>query len=246
MDGFNSILRCGAFLRSQLRDMELQPERVRLGVTISRQSHTRGHEIAAELARHLTAAGGGMAGDWCIFDHDLVKKVLDDHELPARLEKFMPEDRIGEVTQLLGEILGLHPPMWDLFQNTCETIYRLAHVGNVIIIGRAGNIVTANMPGIVHVRLIGSLEQRVRHLQAEREISEADALRILHTNDKGQARYLKTYFGRDINDVSLYHMVINTDHLSNGSVAEIITCALRDAERFIRKYHLEHATHVHP
>ena len=33
------------------------------------------------------------APPWTIFDRNLVERVLEDHDLPARLAKFMPEDR---------------------------------------------------------------------------------------------------------------------------------------------------------
>ena len=79
---------------------------------------------------------------WTLFDRDLVQKVLEDHRLPSRLARFMPEDRISGLQDIMDELFGLHPPFLSLVHRTTETILRLADQGNVILIGRAGNVIT--------------------------------------------------------------------------------------------------------
>ncbi len=77
-----------------------------------------------------------------MFDENLVSQVLDDHDLPAELEKFMPDDTIGEWEGTINELLGRHPSLWSLFEKTSGTIARLARMGHCIIVGRGGNEVT--------------------------------------------------------------------------------------------------------
>jgi hypothetical protein len=43
----------------------------------------------------------------------------------------MPEDRVSDLTDLIDEMFGLHPPFWTLVNQTAETILRLAEQGNV-------------------------------------------------------------------------------------------------------------------
>jgi hypothetical protein len=47
--------------------------------------------------------------DWktVLFDRNLVEKVPVDHNLPARLARFMPEDRISQVSDTMDELFGL-------------------------------------------------------------------------------------------------------------------------------------------
>src|ERR1051326_3266211 len=65
-----------------------------LAITISRQTGSGAHCVAAYLARHLEARKPQDSCIWTVFDRELVERVLQDHNLPARLARFMPEDRI--------------------------------------------------------------------------------------------------------------------------------------------------------
>jgi hypothetical protein len=82
---------------------------------------------------------------WTVFDRNLVEKVLEDHNLPKRLARFMPEDRILEISDTMDELFGLHPSSWTLVHKTADTILRLAELGHVIIIGRAANVITSRL-----------------------------------------------------------------------------------------------------
>ena len=64
-------------------------------ITISRQTGSGGHAIAEQLAERLRSQESPEAQPWAIFDRNLVEKVLEDHNLPARLARFMPEDRVS-------------------------------------------------------------------------------------------------------------------------------------------------------
>ena len=191
-------------------------------VTISRQSGAGGHVVATKLAEFLQARGPGKK-PWTIFDRELVAKVLEDHQLPARLAQFMPEDRVSELSNIMEELLGFHPPTWTLIEQTTETILQLAELGNVILIGRAANVITAKLESVLHVRLVRSVDQRCEYIQEIRQIGKKTALQFIHDEDRGRRRYLKKYFSKDIADPLLYHLTINTDLLSHTETAELIS-----------------------
>lgn len=191
-------------------------------VTISRQAGTGGHLVAERLAQHLQAHGGEGASPWMVFDHNLVKKVLEDHDMPARLVRFMPEDRISEIQDTLDDVFGLHPPTWTLVEKTGETILRLAELGNVILIGRGGNIITSRLDYVFHVRLIGSLEARTEFVQADRKLEKKAAMALIQQEDEGRRRYLRKYFHKNIEEPLLYHLVINTPVVGHAAAARLI------------------------
>jgi hypothetical protein len=174
------------------------------------------------LAELLQARSPQASPPWTVFDKNLVEKVLEDHHLPSRLARFMREDRISEISDTMDELFGLHPPSWTLVRKTADTILRLAEVGHVILIGRGAHVITRNLDYVFHVRLVGSLERRVKYMQ-ELEHLSADAARdLVRRDDVGRARFLKKYFKRDINDPLLYHLVINTDLICYDDAARMI------------------------
>jgi cytidylate kinase len=106
----------------------------------------------------------------------------------------MPENWISEINDTIEELCGLHPPSWTLVRQTAETVLRLAKLGNVILIGRAANIITAKLDSVFHVRLVASLEKRLLHIQETDHLDPKTALEFVHFEDKGRAQYLQKYY----------------------------------------------------
>lgn len=180
-------------------------------VTISRQSGCGAHIVAEMLSRYLQSHSEPGAPAWTVLDRNLVETVLADHHLPVRFARFMPEDRVREIDDIMDELFGLHPPSWTLVQQTSETILRLAELGNVIILGRGANIIAAKMPQVVHIRMVGSLQRRIERRQDLESVDRKEAASRIREEDLGRKRYFRKHFNKDMDDPSLYHLVINTD-----------------------------------
>jgi cytidylate kinase len=224
---------CLAFINSQLEarapfgsQSDAAP---RWAITISREAGCGASIVAEKLIEYLQEKGGASAVPWSVFDRNLVEKVLEDHHLPKRLARFMPEDRITELADIMDELFGLHPPSWLFVRQTAETIFQLAQLGHVILIGRGGNLVTRNLPYAFHVRLVGSLRKRMERVQQFYYLQEKEALTFIRLTDRGRQRYIRKYFGKDINDPLNYHLVINTDLVAVEESARIIGDALQHA-----------------
>jgi hypothetical protein len=219
--------KCLSFINCQMNpsDKSLRVSETgtaRRAVTISRQSGSGGHAVAERLLGFLQRHAPGDGAPWTVFDRNLVAKVLEDHHLPERLAQFMREDRISEISDTMDELFGLHPPSWTLVRQTADTILHLAELGNVILIGRGANVVTNRLSSVFHVRLVGSLEKRTERIRELENLSARKAREFVEKEDLGRRRYLKKYFGKDIEDPLLYHLVINTDLVSAEEAATMI------------------------
>jgi len=218
--------KCASFINTQMQPggslgpgAEGIPRRV---VTISRQAGCGAHIIATKLAEYLQAHDTQTQGPWTVFDRNLVDKILEDHQLPKRMEKYMPEDKISEITDIMDELFDLHPSSWMLVHKASETILRLAALGNVIIIGRGANVITASLDQAFHVRLVASREKQIERVRQFDHLSDKAAAQFVGTQDLARKRYLKKYFGKDIDDPLLYHVVINTDVVSFETAVRMI------------------------
>jgi cytidylate kinase len=215
--------KCSNFINSQAVSPGSLPLPAEPGrsVTLSRQSACGAHILAEKLAAYLQAHTPDGAA-WTIFDRDLMQKVLADHHLPAKIARFMPEDRISKMEDIMYDVFDMRPESRTLVQHTSETILQLANMGNVILLGRGANVVAAKVPGSLHVRIVASLETRIQHMCHFEELSRAKALERINQEDLGRARYLRKYFNKDINDASLYHLVVNLDMISHDVAAWLI------------------------
>jgi len=232
--------RCLSFINCQLRPQttgSLASSTIRPSITISRMTGAGGRSIASHLTDYLTARTPAEC-HWTVFDKNLIERVLDDHHLPKRVAKYMPEGHRSMLSDMLEELLGMHPSSWTLVQQTSETILRLVKVGCVILVGRGANVVTSKLENVFHVRLVGSLEKRTERVQKAYSLDEHEAAKFIAKEDTGRRRYLKEHLDTNIDDPLLYHLIINTDRIRYEDAAQLI------GDEVIRRYHLERPVHA--
>lgn len=221
--------KCQAFLDAQFHaahpatnPKEAPPLRA---ITISRQAGCGAVLVAERLAQLLRVRDKSATAPWTVFDRNLIEQVLKDHNLPVRFAKYLPEDRVSEIQDVMDEVFGVHPSTWTVVEHTAETILRLTHLGNVILIGRGANLITAKLPGVFHVRLVASLADRIEHAHRFYNMSPDEARAFVLREDKGRERYLKKYFAVTVDDPLHYHLIINTSLVSVNAAAELIVTA---------------------
>ncbi len=214
--------RCLSFINSQTAPTAHAAHAVRRAVTISRQAGCGAVQIADKLANYLQQHSPTQSPPWTVFDRNLMNKVLADHNLPTHLEKFLPEDRISAIEDTLADIFSVRPSSQTLVHQTAETILKFAELGSVIIVGRAGNIVTAKLPRVLHVRLIATLDDRIERICRDDRKSPTEAHKFCLEEEAARTRYLKTYYNADIDDPLLYHLVINTSRVGYDNTARLI------------------------
>lgn len=195
-------------------------------ITISRQAGSGAHVVAEELVARLQALAPEGAPPWTFFDRNLVDRVLEDHELPERLAESMPEDRVSGIADTVDELFGLRPSSWVLVRKTAETILRLAEIGNVVVIGRGANLITAKVASAFHVRLVGSVSLRIEYVQEYLDLGPREAAEYVREQDLGRSRYVRKYYDGDIDDPLLYHLVVNTDRVPYVEAARLIADAV--------------------
>lgn len=197
-------------------------------ITISRETGagatTLGQLLLPLLDERLAAPGQ----TWMLLDKNLLTYALTTRHLPERLAEYLPEDRIPELTGIIGELVGLHPPLWQVEQQVTETIRQLAEIGRVIFVGRAAHLITRSLPGGFALRLVASQESRVGRMMALLHCDRRAAESHIAKNDLARRRYVKAHFDREINDPHLYDLVINTDRISPDSAARLVVQALSE------------------
>jgi hypothetical protein len=236
MNAQMNLEKCVPFVSSHMQSPRhsspgCRPSTIRRAVTISRECGSGARFVAKELAAYLQARVPVEAEPWRVVGRELVDEVVAEHHLPQRVTKFMPEDRVPEVTDLIDELLGLRPSTWTLVQQTSETILRLAERGNVILIGRGSHLITRHLKHVLHVRIVGSPARRCQRMQEWGGLSAKAAMQVIHREDRGQRRYLKKHYGKDPDEVVLYDLVLNTDIGSYQTAARMIGDALLGRER---------------
>jgi cytidylate kinase len=201
-------------------------------ITIARQEGSNGLGVASDLAEYMQKHVSSH-DVWTVFSQRLVAQVLEDHHLDKGAAGFIKEGHKSVVTDAVEELLGLHPSDWTFVRRANATILRLAQTGNVILVGRGGNIITSKLQTVFHVYLVGSFEKRVERAEKILNLDRKEAIKYIKKKDEARRRYLKDNFDKDIDDPLLYHIVINTDLIQHDEAARLI------GDEVIRRFKLD-------
>jgi len=109
----------------------------------------------------------------------------------------------------------------------CANLVRSAilaayQAGNAVIVGRGGQAVLRDKPEVFHVRVQAPLADRIRRMQRQQAIDHSQALDLIQRYDEISAHYLSSLFGIDWDDLSLYHLILNTARISVEAAVDII------------------------
>ena len=197
-------------------------------ITISREACAGATTLGQHLMPLLNAQLGEESRSWMFLDKDLLTHALTTHHLPEHLANYLPEDRRSEIKGMIGEIVGLHPPLWELEHRVSEAILQIAQLGRVIFAGRASHLITRSLPGGFHLRLVAPLELRIKRMQELQNCDRATAKRLLQETDRARSRYVHSNFEQDINDPLTYDLIINTEHILPGTAAQLVLKAMQE------------------
>ena len=188
-------------------------------LTVSRQS---GIDTSTLCEKLIQLFKNFYSEDWAYFDNDLIKRVIDDHGLSPRIQKFLSEERESAISQMFNELLGIHPPIIKLVRQMMDTILNLAEFGHLILIGRGSNIITSHLNNSYHIRLVAPFEDRIRCIQKTENLTKEMAKKMVLKEDQNRKDYLCRTFKKNIDDPLLYNIIINTSKFSFDDLVKCI------------------------
>jgi cytidylate kinase len=112
------------------------------------------------------------------------------------------------------------------------TIQAAYEQGNVVIVGRGGQAILQDKPGVLHVRLHAPLDARITRVRYHEttgmapEFQQRAAQEIVRERDRATAEYLRRFHDIDWTDPHLYHLVLDTTKWGVESAARLIVQAV--------------------
>jgi cytidylate kinase len=134
---------------------------------------------------------------------------IDEH--PASIfQRFRP----GSLHQRYFEALG-------------QLMKELAARGNVLLVGRGGNLFLRDEPAAFHVRLVAPMEVRLRRVMEHRWVREKPARQLIAQSDGERRSFSENYFGADWASPLEYHLTVNSGRLGPAAVDLVALAAER-------------------
>ncbi|MCX7006997.1 MAG: cytidylate kinase-like family protein [Kiritimatiellaeota bacterium] len=222
------------YLRERLK---LNPDQTGFPfVTISRESGAGGHTLAREILRQLDPhSREEWARNWEVFDYRLCLLLAQDPELNAPLDSLLREEYQSSFQQTLFDLLTGHDEQVKLHKRIFEVIRILGMIGRVVIVGRASNLVTRDLRGGVHLRLVAPLPLRVKQMMELMDADEDTARRAMEKQDHERAEMVRDLFNHDVTNPLDFDCTWNMGSVNHTFVA--VTTVQMLTEKAARRRH---------
>ena len=113
-------------------------------------------------------------------------------------------------------------------QVTSAVIKELAMGGSVVIVGRGGNLILKDTPGVLHVGFIAPQERRIHTIMEREHLDYKAAEQFVDNHERARIAFFDKFFKVNPQDPSLYHVIINMADLRLKTAAEMIAHAAQD------------------
>ncbi len=183
-------------------------------ITVSRQRHSLGDEIAKAVADDL---------GYDFIDKQRIGDALSRLGLPAR-----DMERFDEKKPSVWDALATHHTKFLFLMRAA--IYDFAQKNNTLILGRGAQVLLKDLPGTLHVRIVAPMPVRLERLMVQEGYDEKNGEKVLRQSDRDSSGYIRSFFGEDWNDHNFYDLVINTKNISAVTAVAMIANTAQSVE----------------
>jgi len=198
-------------------------------ITVSREYGSGGGEVATRLAKRL---------GWKLVNHEVVVQVAKALGVTEEEAELYDEHADNLVARVLYSLTVIQPPMtatMPISLTTDSRAYDLARrrvvqdayeAGQVVIVGRGGQVLLADRRDVLHVRIVAPLEERIAYVMQREGLDRAAAQARIQLKDRDRTYFLSSEHHQNPQDAHLYDLVVNTGVLDLDSVVDLLALAL--------------------
>jgi len=189
---------------------ELLPRPV---ITVSRERGSRGSYLAKLLAQEL---------NYQLIHREIINFIARDSGVRHRLIESLDERIRSEIELWMEGLLGgKYLGERDYFLYLMRSVLAIAHHGESVIVGRGANYILGLKKGF-HIRVVAPLEKRIENLIKYEHLNAKEAKKEIKLKDKERKDFIRTFFGKDIDDPASYDLILNSANFQMGDALDLI------------------------
>lgn len=175
-------------------------------ITISRQHGTRASVVVSKLAE--------KTGLKVAYRRDV------EERLRGIVGTFLARKFTTEAEPSFFDTIFYNMPLWRGL--LCESVTSIAREGNVIIYGRGASVILRDVPGVIHVLIVGDREKRIRWISEKHGISHVEAEEVIDSIERKREGFYSHHFGERWPDPGKYDITLNPHNLGIERCADIL------------------------
>jgi len=189
-------------------------------VTISREFGCEGYPLAVALKTLLEDASGDK---WTIFDRALIERLENEYDLS---KEFI--DGLGGKETTVDRLKSMLSRNWageneQQYQAIADTIFSIASAGHAIIVGRGSGVIAQDLPNCYNIRLVASLEHRIRSFERRTGCTTEEARQAVVEKQESSTVFYQDFLAADLSEHTHYHGIFNTEKLNISTIASAVT-----------------------
>lgn len=192
-------------------------------ITIGRQYGSAGYEIGKKLAEDL-----GIQ----LYDKEMLKRAAKESGLCEELFETHDEKPTNSFlyslvmdTYSLGYSSSSYadiPINHKVFLAQFDTIKKIAGEGPCVMVGRCADYALEDYDNVMNVFIYADLDQRIRRVAREFNLTDAKAKDIILKNDKKRASYYNYYTNKEWGNAKGYDLCLNSGKLGIDGTVRVI------------------------
>lgn len=192
-------------------------------ITIGRQYGSAGYEIGKKLAEDL-----GIQ----LYDKEMLKRAAKESGLCEELFETHDEKPTNSFlyslvmdTYSLGYSSSSYADMpinHKVFLAQFDTIKKIAGEGSCVMVGRCADYALEDYDNVMNVFIYADLDQRIRRVAREFNLTDAKAKDIILKNDKKRASYYNYYTNKEWGNAKGYDLCLNSGKLGIDGTVRVI------------------------
>ena len=131
----------------------------------------------------------------------------------------------GRVPSIFERVFGVDRE--NLRKSLSEIMEEEANKGNVVIGGWGGQVLLKDRADALHLRIVGSVESRIRHFMDTAGVTRSAAEETIRRTDRDQTLFSEYFFNVNFADPLLYHALLSIEQMSPdvmvGRIAALVS-----------------------
>ena len=170
----------------------------------------------------LVAKGVADKMGFDLFHKEIIQAIAESGHLDPGVLAAMEKERLSGIQDFIASLIN-DRYLWSgvYLDHLNAVVHALEKRGGSVIVGR-GAMFILPPDRVLSVRIVASLDVRIRNIAHAYQVSEDAARRRILNRDSRRAAFVKKSFNADINDLVHYDLIVNTDKSTIEEAVEAV------------------------
>ncbi|NOU45798.1 MAG: cytidylate kinase-like family protein [Bacteroidales bacterium] len=189
-------------------------------VTISRQTGCNSYEISKELVNLINQHGKSR---WKLINKEIIELSVNELNVdPHKIKTLFDAEKRGHLDEIIRAFGNKYYKSDNSIRKSIKLLIRnIATEGNVVLVGRAGAVVTGDLPNGIHIRLEAPLDWRVKNMAHKKNISLAEGFALVTETDKNREQLFVDFGKKHINEIH-FDLHFNNSTLTDSEISFLL------------------------